>query len=388
MKKQKINGNMKKTTSSKKKSAKTKQIDDDQLISLLGENIGFWDWSDVDKQEQYWSKTFYSLLGYKKDELKSTSKMFFSLLHPEDKKKKQDLMNRHFQENVPFNLKCRLKKSTGEYAWFKCSGQALRDEKGNPARMAGYIEDIDDWIDTIEQLKRSNDDLDLFASISSHDLREPLRGIRNYTQFLVEDYIDKLDEEGKKYLETIKKLCIRLDNYLDSLFKYSRLSRDELQFNGIKIKDLLDEIKITIIDSSNDSIKINYSDNMPVINCDKTKMMVIFTNLIRNSIRYNKEKVKIISIKHQDIGKNFHQFSVSDNGIGIKKEHWDSIFVIFKRLHRKDQYEGGVGLGLAMIKKTVEKHNGKVWVEKSKEGEGTTICFTIKELKNKIKKAS
>ena len=388
MRGQETNDNKKKKHSTRKELAKMKPSNDDQLISLLGTSIGFWDWIDVNGQQQCWSPAFYRLLEYKEGDIKSTSKMFLNLIHPEDKQKTLDLMNRHFQENILFNLECRFKKSTGVYAWFKCSGKVSRNENGDPVRMVGYIEDIDNWVDTIQQLKRSNDDLELFASISSHDLREPLRGIKNYSQFLVEDYSDKLDEEGKKYLDTIKKLCIRLDNYLDSLFKYSRLSRDELQFNGIKIKQLLDEIKMTIIDSSNDTIKIDYPDNMPVINCDKAKMAVIFTNLIRNSIRYNKEKVKTISIKYHDIGKSFHQFSTSDNGIGIKKEHWDSIFVIFKRLHSRDQYEGGVGLGLAMIKKTVEKHNGKVWVEKSKEGVGTTICFTIKELKSELKKAS
>ena len=142
---------------------------------------------------------------------------------------------------------------------------------------------------------------------------------------------------------------------------------------------------MTIIDSSNDSIKIEYPKRLPTINCDQAKMTVIFTNLLRNSIRYNNNKVKTITIKYKDIGNSFHQFQISDNGIGIDKQHWDSIFTIFKRLHGKDQYEGGVGLGLTIIKKIVEKLNGRIWVEKSKMKEGTTICFSIKEFIHKDK---
>ena len=123
--------------------------------------------------------------------------MFIQLIHPEDKQKTLDLINKHSHKNSPFNLEIRLENSTGEYIWFKCIGQVWHREKGVPLRMVGHIENINDKMNEIQQLKRSNDDLDSFASISSHDLREPLRGIKNFSRFLMEDYIDKLDMKGK-----------------------------------------------------------------------------------------------------------------------------------------------------------------------------------------------
>lgn len=229
------------------------------------------------------------------------------------------------------------------------------------------------------ELTRSNQELDDFAYIASHDLKEPLRGIHNYSTFLIQDYEDKLDEEGKSKLQTLKRLTQRMENLLDSLLEFSRVGRVDLAIGNIDldalVAEVLDSLQITLKEQA---IAVRKPKQLPILQCDRVRLGEVFRNLITNAMKYNDKPDKWIEIGlDQELAAAAPPvFYVRDNGIGIREKHFESAFRIFKRLHSRDKFGGGTGVGLTIVKKIVERHGGRIWVE-SKLGEGTTFKFTL-----------
>jgi two-component system, chemotaxis family, sensor kinase Cph1 len=240
------------------------------------------------------------------------------------------------------------------------------------------------------ELKRSNIDLDSFAYVASHDLKEPLRGIHNYSSFLMEDYGEILDGEGVAKLQTLIGLTRRMENLIDSLLHYSRLGRTELAKGQIDLNQLVQEVVELFKITAGDTLAVAVSP-LPTIWGDRTQISELFTNLASNAIKYNHNAPVKIDIgvvdpalaarKYRDrlpldLGDNTHIIYVRDNGIGIEPIHLEDIFRIFKRLHVRDEYGGGTGAGLTIAQKIVERHGGKIWVE-SEIGQGSTFYFVL-----------
>ncbi len=242
----------------------------------------------------------------------------------------------------------------------------------------GLARDITELKHSREQLLASNKQLDDFAYIASHDLKEPLRGIYNHAAFFLEDHQSILDEEASHKLERIIILAKKMESLITDLLYYSRLGRVELAVVDTDINEVISDINELMKDDK--SVKIVVPKSLPVIRCDKIRIREVFNNLISNSIKYNESSTKEITIglefqKVEERGRRY-VFYVKDNGIGIPKKFHQEIFRIFKRLHRADAYGGGTGSGLTFVQKIVEAHRGEVWVE-SKEGEGATFYFSI-----------
>lgn len=247
-----------------------------------------------------------------------------------------------------------------------------------------------------EELKKSNKELDDFAYIASHDLKEPLRGINNYAVFLKEDYGDKLDDEGRGKLDTMMRLCQRLDGFIDSLLTYSRLGRVEMALRTQDLDEVLDEVVDTLrLALEEKGVEVRRPRRLPCIICDSARVAEIFSNLVTNAYKYNDKEEKWIEIGWSGPGegesgaslleggqdkfsKESIVFYVRDNGIGIPEKHLDNVFAIFKRLHSREKYGGGSGAGLTIAKKIVERHGGRIWVE-STVGEGSTFYFTLEK---------
>jgi signal transduction histidine kinase len=227
-----------------------------------------------------------------------------------------------------------------------------------------------------EALNQSNKELDDFAYIASHDLKEPLRGINNFSSFLLEDYHDKLDEEGKEQLNTLKRLSLRMEALINDLLTYSRAGRAELVYQSCNLNEILDD-KLQLLDNylKENNAKVIISKPLPTLICDKARVGEIFYNLIVNAIKYNKSEERKVTIDFREEKDNYI-FSIEDNGIGIASEHFDNIFKIFKRLHGRDEYGEGTGLGLTLIKKIIERHKGKIWLS-SQVDKGTVFYFSI-----------
>jgi len=235
------------------------------------------------------------------------------------------------------------------------------------------------------ELTRSNIELDSFAYIASHDLKEPLRGIHNYSNFLMEDYADVLPEDGVTKLQTVVRLTQRMDDLISSLMHYSQLGRSEVVRQSVDLNVLVQQTIATLkISHPQHQIEFRLPQPLPTICCDRSQMSELFTNLIGNAIKYNDNAEKWVEIgfvesKPVRNGTQIsHTLYIRDNSIGIPPEHLERIFEIFKRLHPQDQYGGGTGVGLTIVRKIVERHEGKIWVE-STLGEGSTFYFTLSE---------
>lgn len=234
------------------------------------------------------------------------------------------------------------------------------------------------------ELERSNTELDAFAYIASHDLKEPLRGIHNYATFLLEDYENILEAEGVEKLQTLVRLTKRMELLIESLLKFSRLGRQELQMKQIDLNQLLhDTIEIFHMNPQWAECAIRIPRPLPIVWGDRTLIEEIFTNLITNAFKYNDQPEKWVELgwlespeQTGEVGHSMTTLYVRDNGIGIREKHLDSIFRIFKRLHAPGKYGGGAGAGLTIVKKIVERHGGMIKVE-STYGQGTTFLFTL-----------
>ncbi len=233
-------------------------------------------------------------------------------------------------------------------------------------------------------LERSNQELDDFAHIASHDLKEPLRGINTYSTFLLEDYSDKLDDDGKSKLNTLQRLTRRMEALIESLLMYSRVGRTELAVQETNLNETLAGIVESLeIRLKELGVEIRQSRPLPTVRCDCVRVGEVFRNLITNAMKYNDKPQKWIEIGCEQrlldgASGPATVFHVRDNGIGIREKHLDSVFRIFKRLHGRDEYGGGTGIGLTIVKKIVERHGGQIWLE-SQFGEGTTFYFTLND---------
>ncbi|ALF54988.1 cyanobacterial phytochrome A [Nostoc piscinale CENA21] len=229
------------------------------------------------------------------------------------------------------------------------------------------------------ELQRSNEELDSFAYIASHDLKEPLRGIHNYANFLMEDYAETLKDDGVAKLQTLVRLTQRMEDLINSLLHFSRLGRAEIMRQTVNLNELVQQVINTLsITRPQSEIEFRLSQTLPSIECDRAQVNELFTNLISNAMKYNDKAqkwVEIGCIPQQDTSRQ-PIFYVRDNGIGILEKHLDKIFQIFRRLHGRDEFGGGTGAGLTIARKIVERHGGRIWVE-STPNQGSTFYFTL-----------
>ncbi|MBD2328071.1 ATP-binding protein [Alkalinema sp. FACHB-956] len=240
-----------------------------------------------------------------------------------------------------------------------------------------------------QELERRNFELDSFAYVASHDLKEPLRGIHNYSSFLLEDYGTLLDADGTEKLQTLMRLTQRMENLISSLLHYSRLGRVELSLTMVDLNDLVEGVVEILNMSQSDPIEIRVPRSLPHIQGDRNQLIELLINLISNGVKYNDKPDPWIEVGYLTpeevtasnltinpaVAKQLVMY-VRDNGIGIRPQHIESIFRIFKRLHPPGRFGGGTGAGLTIAKKIVERHGGEIWVE-STYGVGSTFYFTL-----------
>ena len=225
----------------------------------------------------------------------------------------------------------------------------------------------------VEELARSNNDLEQFAYVASHDLQEPLRMVAAYTQLLGERYSNKLDENAQKYIRYATEGALRMQTLVQDLLAFSRVGRNRRSTPvtcGAVVADALQNLQAALQESG----AIIHYDGLPTVSGDRMQLLQLFQNLIGNAIKFRGELLPVIWVSAVP-GPAEWIFSVTDNGIGIAAEHVEAIFVIFQRLHTHAEYAGN-GVGLAICKKIVEQHGGRIWVE-SKAGNGASFKFTL-----------
>jgi len=258
-------------------------------------------------------------------------------------------------------------------------------QDGDAVTTIASVQDITERAEFMAQLKASNKELDDFAYIASHDLKEPLRGIHHYATFLLEDYAGRLDGDGRDKLHTLTHLSQRMEDLINDLLAYSRLgrvdtARADADLDAL-VRDVVDSMQVTLAERN---VRVIVPSPLPTVHCDRVRVGEVFRNLITNAVKYNESPEPTVEIgalpaappdgdARAGTGPVLY---VRDNGIGIPERHQEAIFAIFKRLHARDAYGGGTGAGLTIVKKIVEQHAGRIWVE-SAPGKGTTFYFTL-----------
>jgi signal transduction histidine kinase len=226
----------------------------------------------------------------------------------------------------------------------------------------------------VEELARSNADLEQFAYIASHDLQEPLRMVAAYTKLIAERYRGRLDENGDKFIGYACEGAVRMQTLIQDLLAFSRVGRADAKVVSVDCEAAMAEVLLTLGPAIRESGAVVTYTSLPVVRMEASQMTQVFQNLIANAIKFHDEQPPKISVQAERAGPDW-LFSVSDNGIGIAPENAETVFVVFHRLHTRSEYSGN-GIGLAICKKVIERNGGKIWIEPS-AGQGSTFKFTL-----------
>jgi PAS domain S-box-containing protein len=351
-----------------------------------------------------------TMFGYPIDEF--SMKKISEISHPDDKELHQPFYKKLLNGEISFfEMEKRYIHKNGNTLWGRTAISLVRNEENEPIYTVAMIQNITqhkeqeqrihqlleklkglnseleqtvdertkNLIKTNEELMRSNQDLEQFAYAASHDLQEPLRMVGNFVQLLDRRYAEKLDENGKTYINFAVEGVTRMSTLITSLLQYSRAGRKESEVKVVDIRKVI-EYKLLdleqMVEDKNASVIIH---EMPKeITCEPVQIGLVFYNLIVNGLKFNKKNQPTLNIQAKELEDHWC-FSVVDNGIGIEEMYKEKIFEIFKRLNRRDEYHG-TGVGLALCKKIVYRHKGKIWFDSTLD-KGTTFHFTIaKEL--------
>ena len=272
----------------------------------------------------------------------------------------------------------------GNSVWLSVSGEPVFEDR----KFRGYRGVGTDITDrkraqavlraAYDELARSNAELQQFAYVASHDLQEPLRMIGSYTQLLERRYGDKLDADAREFMGFIVDGATRMKQLIEDLLAYSRVGTRGKELRPVQAQAALDRAVVNLRAATEASDAQITHDALPEVNADDTQLTQLFQNLIGNAIKFRKKDEPIrIHVGVQDAGDEW-RFSVSDNGIGIEPQYYERIFMVFQRLHTRDEYPG-TGIGLAICKKVVDRHHGRIWVD-SAPGKGSTFNFTLPKI--------
>ncbi len=308
----------------------------------------------------------------------------FGLVDPEDRPKLVEMVKNTILTKKSINLELNLFTKEGNIFPAEISGNILKDDYGKPLLFIAITKDITDRKRRLNDLKRlikdlesSNDELQQFAYITSHDLQEPLRTMASYAGLLERRYKGKLDSDADEFIEYMVSGASRMRSMIQGLLDYSRVGTRGEEFNNFDMEEALNTALSNLKSAiENNNAEISY-DKLPIIFADEDQISRVFQNLISNAIKFRKkeEYPKIHISCKKDEKNNEYVISVSDNSIGMEQQYTDKIFEVFKRLHAIGDYEGA-GIGLAIVKRIIDSHGGRVWVE-SELGVGSNFYFTI-----------
>lgn len=298
-----------------------------------------------------------------------------------DKKVREEIMNKLRTDGRVSDFDMQLFDVFGNVSYFSINAHFIYDDNGDPVTVESTMRNInerrlmqDEMLSKNRKLEFQNTELEQFAYIASHDLQEPLITVIHCSELLEEELTGKLDTEQREYLNFIRNSTSRMQLLVKGLLDYSRIGK-ERKTTKIDCNTIISDVISDMNSSINKSNAFIEYQNLPTIEANPTEMRQLFQNMISNAIKFRKKgnnpKVKITAVQDEE---NW-VFSITDNGIGIKAEDIDKVFVIFKRLHNRSEYQG-TGIGLSHCKKIIEQYHGKIWVE-SNFNEGSTFKWTL-----------
>jgi PAS domain S-box-containing protein len=347
------------------------------------------------------SKNVSQQVGYTEQDFLSDPDFWINHIHPEDRGYVLADLRDVIKKDC-FRHEYRFLHKDGDYRWMHDEVRVSRDDYGKPVELIGswyditerkrtedelrkYREHLEDLVKertaelkkTADELARSNADLKEFAYVVSHDLKEPLQAMRGFLMLLEKSYKDKLDEEANKLVKYTIDSARRMQELIKDLLEYSRVgTKKSKEFKPTDCSLILNKVISNLQSAIEESGAKVTNTILPTVMADAMQLSSLFQNLVGNAIKFRGAEAPKIHISARRRGDEW-LFSVRDNGIGIDPKFTDSIFAVFQRLHSSDEYPG-TGIGLAICKKIVERHGGRIWVE-SQPGKGATFYFTIPE---------
>ncbi|RPI96681.1 MAG: PAS domain S-box protein [Chloroflexi bacterium] len=345
-------------------------------------HLGSWELNLVNNQLT-WSDEVYRIFGLEPQEFGATYQAFLEAVHPDDRAAVDAAYSGSLREGRDgYEIEHRVvRRSSGEIRIVHEKCEHFRNEDGQVVHSTGMVHDITERKQSeaamqriTEDLLRSNAELEQFAYVASHDLQEPLRMISSYVQLLARRYQGKLDSDADEFIAFVVEGTNRMQNLINDLLAYSRVGMRGNPFAPVSAEYLLEEalanLQLAIEESG---AKITH-DPLPTVNGDAIQLVMVFQNLLGNAIKFRGSEPICVHVGVTQAG-NEWVFSVRDNGIGIDPRFAKRIFVIFQRLHERASYPG-TGIGLAICKRIIQRHGGRIWVD-SEAGKGATFYFTI-----------
>ena len=359
-----------------------------QLL-LKGTGVGVWtlnfkkDSLDWDEEGVEWDGNMKRIVGVPL-ETEMSLEYALGIVHPDDYKEIDSQLEKvRNGESDWWDAECRIICYDNSVKNILSKGAVKKDDSGKRTGLIGYCIDISEskkleqeLAETVKNLERSNRDLEQFAYIASHDLQEPLRMVATYVQ-MVHDNLDKdLDDDMRKYICFAVDGAKRMKRLVNDLLDYSRIVSQGREFEPVDVNEIFEAAMLNAKDHIDKTHAVIVCDSFPhSVKVDSSQLLQVFQNLLSNAIKFsNKDNTPHVAISAVR-GEKEWIFSVKDNGIGIDKQYEKKIFVMFRRLNRTEDY-AGTGIGLAMAKKIIERHEGRIWFD-SETGVGSTFYFSI-----------
>lgn len=363
------------------------------LQQLETERYGAFEWL-LDSQKVFWTDTLYDIYEIDRGTFIDRQKVS-TFTHPDDSKKGKVAVQRAVETNGKIDLEMKIITGKKNIKVVKVLAKIINNDEGTPVKLVGSVKDVtaqrrieQDLKRKVEELNRSNRELEEFAYVASHDLQEPLRKISTFSDRLSEKYSDVLTGEGLMYLDRMMASADNMRNLINNLLEFSRVTRDTQPFTEVDLNDVLQQAKNGLeLAIEETGTKIDSSE-LPVIHGSASQLGQLFTNILSNAIKFRKQdepsyiKIQSEPVSEEEVIRHhlnhdmdYCKLTVKDNGIGFENEYATRIFQIFQRLNGKSEYPGS-GIGLAICKRIVEHHHGIISAD-GEEGKGATFTMIL-----------
>lgn len=368
------------------------RIGEEQLSAVVdAADLGLWDWN----LQTGFIRTgghHGRLLGFQPGEFDGSYENAMQRIHPDDRDAVDAAVRRSRDTRREFTQEFRVVHANGETRWLAACGRFTYDDDGRPLRMMGALLDVTERKnlqaelqaarDELErrvdertcELARSNKELEQFAYVASHDLQQPLRMVTSYVQLLERHFGDKLDGDAREFVGFVVDGAARMKRLINDLLTYSRVGTGGKEFAPVDCNRALAAARGLLQSAIRESGAVITHEPLPTVHGNETQLVQLLQNLLDNAIKYRADRPVRVHVAARKAGEAW-RFSVRDNGIGLDPQFAERIFLVFQRLHSREKYPG-TGIGLAVCKKVVERHGGRLWVE-SQPDRGATFFFTI-----------
>jgi PAS domain S-box-containing protein len=357
-------------------------------MAVEAAEIGTWFWN-IQRDEISWSEKCRTLLGFT-SAAKLTYEVVLNTTHPDDRQRIDQSVKNTLELGVPYDIEYRAVWPDSSVHWIAAKGRAHWSPEGVAVDMQGIVMDVTERKKAQEaqkhdearerrsvELKRSNDDLQQFAYIAAHDLQEPLRMVASYTQLLAKRYKGRLDSDADEFIAYAVDGAHRMQLLIGDLLAYCRVGTTGKELRETSSEAALEQALLNLQGAVQESGGVVTHDPLPTVVADDAQLVQLFQNVVGNAIKYRSAELPRVHVSAKKNGGNEWIFSLRDNGRGIDPQYFEKIFIMFQRLHGREEFSG-TGIGLAVCKKIAERHGGRMWVE-SEPGKGSTFYFALPE---------